>query len=52
MGVCKHCKYRYSYECEDCWIKGGCDDFVLDSETLTRKQIKAIRRALQYADGE
>ena len=52
MEVCKHCKYRHSYECEDYWIKGGCDDFILDFETLTRKQKNAIRRTLQYVDGE
>lgn len=49
MQVCEHCKYRYSWDCDDGrpYPKGGCDDFELDSNTLTNKQKKAIKRVLR-----
>lgn len=35
-----------------CEHSRGCDDFVLDFETLTKKQQKAIRRILAQEDDD
>ena len=52
MGVCEHCTYRYSWDCDDGlpYPKRGCEDFKLDFETLTKKQQKAIRKILARED--
>lgn len=52
--VCEHCRYRHSWDCDDGlpYPPRGCDDFVLDFETLTKKQQKAIRRILAQEDGD
>lgn len=48
MAVCEHCKYRYSWDCDDglSLPKNGCDSFELDFKTLSNKQQKAIRKIL------
>jgi len=52
--VCEHCRYRYSWDCDDGlpYPKRGCDDFELDFATLTSKQQKAIRRILASQEDE
>ena len=48
MAVCEHCKYRYSWDCDDGLPtpQNGCDSFELDFNTLSKKQQKAIRKIL------
>ena len=50
--VCDHCKSRYTWDCDDgyAYPRGGCEGFVLDYSTLTRKQQKAIQRILSNND--
>lgn len=40
MAVCEHCKSRHTWDCDDGlpYPKGGCDNFILDVETLTKSQ--------------
>lgn len=54
MAVCDHCRYRYSWDCDDGrpYPKGGCDEFSLDFSTLTEKQQKTIRKILAHEDEE
>lgn len=53
MSVYSHCKYRNSYDCADGYCNcEKCDDFKLDSDTLTKKQQKTIKRILSHEDKE
>lgn len=46
--ICDHCKFRYSWDCDDglAYPRGGCKSFELDWKTLTPNQQKAIMRHL------
>lgn len=46
--ICDHCKFRYSWDCDDglAYPRGGCKSFELDWETLTPNQQKAIIKRL------
>lgn len=51
MSVYRHCKYRNSWDCEDGYCNcENCGDFILDGDTLTKKQQKAIKRILSHED--
>ena len=51
MSVYSHCKYRNSWECADGYCNcEKCDDFKLDSDTLTKKQQKTIKKILSHED--
>ena len=52
MAVCDHCRYRFSWDCDDGrpYPRKGCDEFELDFETLTKKQQKAVRRILSHEE--
>ena len=52
MAVCEHCRYRFSWDCDDGrpYPRKGCEDFELDFRTLSEKQQKAIRRILAQED--
>lgn len=54
MGVCEHCKYRYSWDCDDglAYPKGGCSDFVLDYSTTTDEQRKRIKELMYMEEIE
>ena len=54
MAVCDHCRYRFSWDCDDGlpYPRKGCEDFELDFSTLSKKQKKAIRRILIHEDEE
>lgn len=54
MAVCEHCRFRYSWNCDDGlpYPAGGCENFELDFSTLTKKQQNAIRRILARQDDE
>ena len=41
---CEHCKYRYSWECDDGlpYPKNGCDSFQLDEDTLSKEQLDVL----------
>ena len=45
---CEHCIWRYSWDCEDCWISDNsmCENFKLDFDTLTNAQKKEIQKRL------
>lgn len=45
---CEHCTYRYTWDCEDCWISDNsmCENFKLDFDTLTNAQKKEIQKRL------
>lgn len=51
---CEHCKYRYSWDCEDYWVNDNrlCKDFKLDFDSLTDKQKKEIQKRLMGANNE
>ncbi len=50
MAVCEHCRFRFSWDCDDGlpYPKKGCDSFELDFKTLSKKQQKAIRKILAH----
>lgn len=52
MAVCEHCKSRHTWDCDDGlpYPKGGCDNFILDVETLTKSQQEAIKSVLMYEE--
>ena len=50
--LCDHCKSRHTWDCDDgmAYPRGGCCDFSLDWNTLSKKQQKAIMRILSNND--
>ena len=45
--ICKYCRYRNSWDCEDGWNRReNCSEFVLDWDTLSKIRQEAIRNAL------
>ena len=52
--VCEHCRFRYSYDCDDGhpYPRKGCDSFELDFNSLNKKQQKAIRRILSQDEDD
>lgn len=48
--VCDHCKSRFTWDCDDgtAYPMGGCSDFSLDWDTLSKKQKKAIQKILSH----
>lgn len=46
--ICRYCKYRYSWDCDDmeCYPKEGCENWTLDIVRLSDKQLSTIKKIL------
>jgi hypothetical protein len=40
--TCENCKYRNTWDCEDCW-GSACEDFKLDEDTLNEEERRMLR---------
>ena len=48
--TCKNCKYRNTWDCEDCWSRASdCEDFILDENTLSKQEQTMLRVMRQIA---
>lgn len=46
--TCENCKYRNTWDCEDCW-GSACSDFKLDENTLSKEEQMLLRVMRQIA---